>query len=89
MKERGASFHELLPYHHVPPEGHVMEQLLSEMLGGEIDAVNFTSTPQARFLMEFARNKGVEQQVLDAFASNIVAVAVGKGNSCGFTGSRN
>ena len=78
LTERGASFHELLPYHHVPPEEHVMEQLLSEMLGGEIDAVNFTSTPQARFLMEFARNKGVEQQVLDAFASNIVAVAVGK-----------
>ncbi|MCP8968402.1 uroporphyrinogen-III synthase [Ectobacillus ponti] len=78
LEEQGAEFHEILPYHHVPPKPDMLELLVGELLAGDIDAVNFTSTPQARFLMEYAREKGVAEQVLAAFAGPVVAVAVGK-----------
>ncbi|PLT33471.1 uroporphyrinogen-III synthase [Bacillus sp. V5-8f] len=78
LDEQGCDYREILPYKHVPPQTEVMEQLLSELLNGDIDAVNFTSTPQARFLMSFAREKNVEEQILHTFATNVVAVAVGK-----------
>ncbi|RFU60485.1 uroporphyrinogen-III synthase [Peribacillus glennii] len=78
LDEQGCDYREILPYKHIPPQAEVMEQLIFELLNGEIDAVNFTSTPQARFLMSFAREKGVEEQILEAFSTTVVAVAVGK-----------
>lgn len=78
LEEKRAQYKEILPYIHIPPEEEKMKQLLGELLNGELDAVFFTSTPQARFLMQFAREQGVEQKLLDAFAENIIALAVGK-----------
>ncbi|MFD2215236.1 uroporphyrinogen-III synthase [Metabacillus endolithicus] len=78
LKEQGADYREILPYQHIPPKPEVMEQLVSEILDGKIDAVNFTSTPQARFLMAYAKEKGVEKEVLHAFSTNVMAVSVGK-----------
>ncbi|PLS17669.1 uroporphyrinogen-III synthase [Bacillus sp. M6-12] len=78
LDEQGCDYREILPYKHVPPQPEVMDQLISELLNGEIDAVNFTSTPQGRFLMSFAREKGVEQEIQKLFSSRVVAVAVGK-----------
>ncbi|MBO1512707.1 uroporphyrinogen-III synthase [Metabacillus bambusae] len=78
LEEQGAEYREILPYKHIPPKPEVMEQLVGEILRGEIDAVNFTSTPQARFLMAHAKEKGVEEEVLHAFATNVIAVSVGK-----------
>lgn len=78
LDEQGCEYREILPYKHVPPQAEVMEQLISELLNGDIDAVNFTSTPQARFLMSYAREKEVDQYLLEAFSKNVVAVAVGK-----------
>jgi uroporphyrinogen-III synthase len=78
LEKQGAEYREILPYKHIPPKPEVMEQLVGEILRGEIDAVNFTSTPQARFLMSYAREKGLEQQLLEAFSSNVIAVSVGK-----------
>ncbi|RFU68990.1 uroporphyrinogen-III synthase [Peribacillus saganii] len=78
LDEQECDYKEILPYKHVPPQPEVMEQLISELQSGEIDAVNFTSTPQGRFLMSFAREKGVEQEILHAFSTGVVAVAVGK-----------
>jgi uroporphyrinogen-III synthase len=78
LQEQQAEYKEILPYQHTPPETEVLEQLLNEILGGEVDAVNFTSTPQARFLFSYAKEKGVERELLDAFSKDVIAVAVGK-----------
>lgn len=78
LEEQGAEYREVLPYKHTPPNPAVMEQLVTEIVNGEVDAVNFTSTPQARFLMAYAKEDGKEEAVLKAFATNVVAVAIGK-----------
>lgn len=78
LEEEKAAYQEILPYIHTPPEEQVMEQLINELLGGEIDSAAFTSTPQARFLMKFAREKGVEQELIRLFSTNVIALAVGK-----------
>jgi uroporphyrinogen-III synthase len=78
LDTQGCEYKEVLPYQHVAPEKETMERLISELLNGKIDAVNFTSTPQGRFLMSFAREKGVEKEILKKFSSDVVAVAVGK-----------
>jgi uroporphyrinogen-III synthase len=78
LDEQGAEYREILPYKHIPPKPEVMAQLVGEILRGEIDAVNFTSTPQARFLMAYAKEQGVEKELLEAFATNVMAVSVGK-----------
>nr|WP_180956529.1 uroporphyrinogen-III synthase [Bacillus canaveralius] len=78
LEEQEAGYKEILPYHHVPPNPEIINQLINEILDAKIDAVNFTSTPQARFLFSHARDKGFLEDVLKAFASDVVAVAVGK-----------
>jgi uroporphyrinogen-III synthase len=78
LEEQGAEYREILPYKHIPPKPEVMEQLIGEIVRGEIDAVNFTSTPQARFLMAYAKEKGLEEELLTAFSTNVIAVSVGK-----------
>ena len=78
LEEQEAEYKEILPYKHIPPKPEVMEQLIGEIVRGEIDAVNFTSTPQARFLMAYAKEKGLEEELLTAFSTNVIAVSVGK-----------
>ncbi|MBE1441655.1 uroporphyrinogen-III synthase [Paenibacillus sp. OAS669] len=78
LGEQGAVYYEILPYLHVPPELGVVDTLLTEIVRGEVDAVTFTSTPQVRFLMRYAREEGLEESILEAFRENTVAVAVGK-----------
>jgi uroporphyrinogen-III synthase len=78
LREQGADYYEILPYLHVPPELAVVDTLLREVLEHEVDAVTFTSTPQVRFLMAYAREKGFADRVVAAFRDRVVAVAVGK-----------
>lgn len=78
LEEQQAEYREILPYKHIPPKPEVMEQLVREILAGKIDAVNFTSTPQARFLMSYAKEHGLEKELLEAFSTNVMAVSVGK-----------
>lgn len=78
LREQQAQYYEILPYLHVPPELSVINQLLSEIVEGQLDAVTFTSTPQVRFLMSYAREQGLAEQVKSAFCGSVVAVAVGK-----------
>lgn len=78
LEEKKASFHEVLPYIHIPPNEAVIDQLLTEILEGSVDAISFTSTPQVRFLFEYAQNKGATKEVLDQFENSVVALAVGK-----------
>jgi len=78
LQEQQADFKEILPYKHIPPQTEVLEQLVEEILTNKVDAVNFTSTPQARFLFSYAREQNVYNELLEAFENNVVAVAVGK-----------
>ncbi|MEK8132397.1 uroporphyrinogen-III synthase [Paenibacillus filicis] len=78
LREQGAIYHEILPYLHIPPELDVANLLLDEIAGGELDAVTFTSTPQVRFLMQHARERGMAERVIQAFQGETIAVAVGK-----------
>ncbi|WP_273129662.1 uroporphyrinogen-III synthase [Bacillus weihaiensis] len=78
LEEEQAEYREILPYKHIPPKQEVMKQLVEEILEGQLDAVNFTSTPQARFLMAYAKEQGLEKEVLQAFDNDVIAVSVGK-----------
>ncbi|MFC4320504.1 uroporphyrinogen-III synthase [Litchfieldia salsa] len=78
LENQNATYEELLPYQHTPPEEHVLELLVEELLKGEIDAVAFTSTPQVRFLMSYAQEKGVREKLLEVFSTQVIALAVGK-----------
>ncbi|MCR8844078.1 uroporphyrinogen-III synthase [Paenibacillus sp. SC116] len=78
FEEAQASYSELMPYRHTPPEPEVMKQLLDEIIQGQVDAVVMTSAPQPRFLFEYAREQGLEKELLQQFASSTLAAAVGK-----------
>lgn len=78
LQEQQAVFHEILPYKHIPPAPEILEQLLQEIVNGQIDAVSFTSTPQVRFLFAYAKKQGAKNLLLNAFDTNVVALSVGK-----------
>ncbi|MFH5185985.1 uroporphyrinogen-III synthase [Paenibacillus sp. TAB 01] len=78
LKEQQADYYEILPYEHIPPDLDTMDRLLSEIRNGEVDAVTFTSTPQVRLMMAYARRLGLVEPLLEAFGSKVTAVAVGK-----------
>ncbi|WP_426449346.1 uroporphyrinogen-III synthase [Paenibacillus sp. S-38] len=78
LASQGADYYGILPYRHVPPDLTVVDTLLGEILSGDIDAVTFTSTPQVRFLMAYAREQGLAEKVLEAFRGKVVGAAVGK-----------
>jgi uroporphyrinogen-III synthase len=78
LQQQQADYYQILPYIHVPPELDVVDLLISEIIGGEVDAVTFTSTPQVRFMMAYAREQGQAEKLLAAFSERVVAVAVGK-----------
>jgi uroporphyrinogen-III synthase len=78
LTEQQAHYYEILPYLHVPPELGVLDTLIAEIINGEVDAVTFTSTPQVRFMMSYAREQGHAEQLLAAFRGSVTAVAVGK-----------
>lgn len=78
LEEQGARTLQILPYRHTPPAEDQLSLLLTDILQGEIDAVTFTSTPQVRFLMEFAERQGRQSELVDALSGPVVAVAVGK-----------
>ncbi|UHA72004.1 uroporphyrinogen-III synthase [Paenibacillus sp. 481] len=78
LQESGATWVELMPYRHTPPEPSVLAQLTDELLQGKVDAVAMTSAPQARFLFAYAREKGITEQLLHVFATRTLAAAVGR-----------
>ncbi|XEC95280.1 uroporphyrinogen-III synthase [Paenibacillus tarimensis] len=78
LEARGAICEELLPYRHIPPEGNVVETLVGEIVAGKVDAVAFTSTVQVRYVMDCAARLNRRSEVQEAFASGVLAAAVGK-----------
>jgi uroporphyrinogen-III synthase len=78
LDEQKVEHKEILPYEHIAPETKTMYLLIQEILDGKIDSVVFTSAPQPRNLMKFAREQGVENKIIDRFESDVIALAVGK-----------
>lgn len=78
LHERGAEIVQILPYKHIPPEEQDLELLMNEIIEGKIDAVAFTSAPQFRFLLEFARKQGKFEELVQSFSNKVIAAAVGK-----------
>ncbi|MCD7034917.1 uroporphyrinogen-III synthase [Metabacillus sp. GX 13764] len=78
FRGENAEVMEIQPYLHIPPEEAVLEKLAEEISEQNVDAVSFTSTPQGRFLMQYAREKGLEEKIIKAFSEGVTALAVGK-----------
>ncbi|HZG70148.1 MAG TPA: uroporphyrinogen-III synthase, partial [Chondromyces sp.] len=57
LQEQGASVQTILPYQHIPPEEAVVEQLCTELINGEVNAVCFTTAIQVRSLFNFAKER--------------------------------
>ncbi|WP_334072251.1 MULTISPECIES: uroporphyrinogen-III synthase [Paenibacillus] len=78
LEQQGAACRQLLPYRHIAPPAEDLERLLSDITGGQVDAVTFTSGPQVRFLMEHASRQGKLAALMEALEGPVIAVAVGK-----------
>ncbi|WP_297988382.1 uroporphyrinogen-III synthase [Anoxybacillus sp.] len=78
LVKRGALYKEIWPYRHTPPTFDVMKQLTDDIISYAVQAVCFTSAIQVRFFFSFVREHGYVEQIKQAFAEDIVAVAVGK-----------
>ncbi|KGE20316.1 uroporphyrinogen-III synthase [Paenibacillus wynnii] len=78
LDEVGAATRQILPYRHTPPQPGELERLLTEILEGSIDVVAFTSAPQFRFLVEYARSQGNLAEMLEAFEEKVIALSVGR-----------
>ncbi|RCX19186.1 uroporphyrinogen-III synthase [Fontibacillus phaseoli] len=78
LEEQGAVCRQLLPYRHIAPPREELDQLLSDLTEGRVDAVTFTSGPQVRFLLEHAADQGKREALMEALQGPVMAVAVGK-----------
>lgn len=78
FEERGAKVFKILPYRHIPPEEETVSNLCAEIISRTIDAICFTTAVQVRSLFDFARMKGIDNGIVQAFKTNVVAAAVGK-----------
>ncbi|WP_042456923.1 uroporphyrinogen-III synthase [Neobacillus dielmonensis] len=78
FEDRGANVHKLLPYQHLAPDPAVVALLCKELINQECDAVCFTTAVQVRSLFDFAREHDLYSTILECFANNSLAVAVGK-----------
>ncbi|MDG5787105.1 uroporphyrinogen-III synthase [Evansella sp. AB-P1] len=78
LEKAGAKVIEILPYKHVAPKVETVELFCEELLTDKIDAVCFTAAIQVRALFKYSKEQGIFQEVIDAFTTHTVAVAVGK-----------
>ncbi|WP_026575093.1 uroporphyrinogen-III synthase [Bacillus sp. UNC438CL73TsuS30] len=78
LEDRGAIVTKLLPYKHIAPETETVTTICDELLANKLDAVCFTTANQVRSLFDFAKGKGLVDEIVTAFQSNTLAVAVGK-----------
>ena len=75
QKRESVSF--LHAYDYMPPEPVVLEQLVTEVCTGSVDAVAFTSAQQPRFLFRYASQTGADGDLVAGF-EKVVAAGVGK-----------
>jgi uroporphyrinogen-III synthase len=78
LEEKGASVLQILPYQHIAPDQEAVRLLCKEMKHGDVDAVCFTAAIQVRELFDYAKKEESLQDVLHAFNTHVLPVAVGK-----------
>lgn len=78
LEEKGASVHQVLPYRHISPDDKAVSLLCDELKAGEIDAVCFTAAIQVREFFQYVKKKQLTEDVLEAFKTRTLPVAVGK-----------
>lgn len=78
LEQQGAVCTEILPYRHIAPPEEDLNRLLLDIVEGKVDAVSFTSSPQVRFLLEYAEKQGRFDELISALRGPVIAVAVGK-----------
>ncbi|MFH7819095.1 uroporphyrinogen-III synthase [Neobacillus thermocopriae] len=79
FKSKGAKVHKILPYRHIEPKEEIVESLLEEVLQSNCDAICFTTATQVHSLYNYARKKGIHQEISEIFhRQTVVAAAVGK-----------
>ncbi|MEC3605813.1 uroporphyrinogen-III synthase [Bacillus glycinifermentans] len=78
LEEKGASVCPILPYRHIAPKEETVALLCREIASREVDAVCFTTAVQVRSLFNYAREKGVTEDIVKAFGESVLAAAVGK-----------
>ncbi|WP_055106148.1 uroporphyrinogen-III synthase [Paenibacillus ihumii] len=78
LEQQGAICTELMPYRHIAPPEEDLNRLLFDLIEGRVDAVSFTSSPQVRFLFEYAQKQGRYDELIAALKGPVIAVAVGR-----------
>jgi uroporphyrinogen-III synthase len=77
LEEAGATARTVLPYVYAPAaDAHRVAQLVDSMVGEQVDAIVFTSSPQVDRLYEVARERGLESKLQEGLRLTRVA-AVG------------
>lgn len=78
LEDKGAIVSQILPYQHTPPQIESVQKVCIELIASEVDAVCFTTAVQVRSLFNYAKEKNVDKELIQAFNTNSLAVAVGK-----------
>jgi len=68
----------VLPYRYQAPDRDTLAQLMDELLQHQVDAVSFTTQVQVKYLFDYAREQGQEEDLRNTFNHQVLAAAVGK-----------
>lgn len=78
LRDAGAVVIQAQPYRwHTPSDVGAVNRLIDESIGGDIDALAFTSAPAAANLLILAREHGRYDELLDAMRSRVLTACVG------------
>jgi uroporphyrinogen-III synthase len=78
LEEHGAEVVPVPVYRWVPPaDERPLARLVDQLVGGQVDAVAFTSAPAVTSLLRCAEEKGARAAVVDALGSRVLAACVG------------
>ncbi|MCM3594995.1 uroporphyrinogen-III synthase [Metabacillus idriensis] len=78
LKDKGASVLQVLPYQHISPDEKAVSLLCEEMQNRQVDAVCFTAAIQVREFFTYVKKNECLQEILHAFNTDVLPVAVGK-----------
>lgn len=67
LSDAGCDVHVVAPYRWQPgPDQHAVDELIDQIIAGQIDAVTFTAAPAVAALLDAAREQGRESDLLAA-----------------------
>jgi uroporphyrinogen-III synthase len=73
----GASILRSMGFHFLAPDEDKVVRLIQEIVGGNIDAITFTSPPSVRDLFKIADVHGMSVPLKDSLNENVIVAAVG------------